>query len=447
MTRIISEPSSGKLDTTRYRPSKYPPRLRLETIERIREKLDIFTYILTLTDKILKGEAKTCPLCGSTEHVVKNGSDSTKSGRVQKFICKTIHEYETVELDIGLGVTVIYHRQIKSSNGFVYFRTTTSMEAIVLQTLQAIWTLGAIVKGATIEFAEQYLGLPRSYAKRVMEAYTNANTVEFSISRDILEREMILVGIDFLSSDVSKDVSLTVLLVGNEARLLHGYREASTSIRGLLQDLKQFLEQHVDLSSKTLVFLSDASAPIASAISETFDQYIHIRQVHRDDGLGIVLITYKDGDIKFTVRLRWDILIDDPASTDKPLYDLERKDIVEIYEGSINRAFPSETERKRLIVRGQARKVAENFKWFKTILNVLLLLFAGRYITSNVLEGKASAKSRLKSHRTVRSGDRLIVVVVIGLGRPPDRGFRLDFRVPAGYRSAMARLSGLLSPT
>ena len=238
MTRIISEPSIGKLGTAKYKPSKYPPRLRLETIERIKEKLSIFTHILTLTDKILKGKAKTCPLCGSTKHVVKNGGDSTKSGRVQKFVCKTRHEYETVELDIGFGVTVIYHRQIKSSNGFVYFRTTTSMEAIVLQALQAIWTLGAIVRGATIEFTEQYLGLSRSYAERVMEAYTNANTVEFSISRDILEREMILVGIDFLSSDVSKDVSLTVLLVGNEARLLHGYREASTSIRNLLQDLK-----------------------------------------------------------------------------------------------------------------------------------------------------------------------------------------------------------------
>ena len=72
------------------------------------------------------------------------------------------------------------------------------------------------------------------------------------------------------------------------------------------------------------------------------------------------------------------------------------------------------------------------------------MFFADKFITSNVLEGKASAKSRLASHRTVKSG-RLIRVVVLCLGKPPDRGFRLDFRFPADYASARARLARLLT--
>ena len=446
MTRILSEPLDKKFSVARYKPPKYPPRLKLETIRSMKEKLDIFAYTLRLADKVLEGKAKTCPLCGTANHVVSNGSDRTKSGRVQKFICRAVHEHEDVELDLGFGITVTYHRPVKSANGFVYFRATTSMEAIVLQALQAVWTLGAIVSGATIEFVERYLGLPKSYAERVMEAYAHANTVEFTIPRSLLNSEIIIIGMDFSSSDVSKRTGLTVLMVGGEKRLLLGYREESTSIKRLLQDLKLFLETNIGLSGKTLVFLSDASAPIASAVSEVFDRYIHIRQVHSDDGLGVVLITYRDGDAEFTVRLRWDLLVDDPAGEDEPLHDLERRDIVEVYKGRINHAFPSETETKRLVVRGSAGEIAETFDWFKTVLNVLLLMFAGKYITSNVLEGKASAKSRLKSHRTVRSGDRLVAVVVIGLSRPPDRGFSLDFRVPAGYRSATARLSQLLSP-
>ena len=189
LTQMPSESLDGKFRVARYKPSKYPPRLRLEIIGGITKKLSIFGSILRLADKILRGEAKTCLLCGIDDHVVRDGSDSTKkSDRIQKFICLTIHEHENVELDVGFKITVAYHRPVRSASRFVYFRATTSLEALVLQALQAVWTLRAIISGATIEFIEQYLGLTKSYVEGVTEPYAQANTVEFAISRDFAGR-------------------------------------------------------------------------------------------------------------------------------------------------------------------------------------------------------------------------------------------------------------------
>lgn len=63
------------------------------------------------------------------------------------------------------------------------------------------------------------------------------------MSKDILSNKMILVGIDFPNSNISKNIGLTVLLIGDKAYLLHGYREESTSIKKLMQDPELFLEK------------------------------------------------------------------------------------------------------------------------------------------------------------------------------------------------------------
>ena len=203
------------------------------------------------------------------------------------------------------------------------------------------------------------------------------------------------------------------------------------------------MESKIDLNKKTLIFLSDGSPQIARAVGETFNKYIHIRQIHNPEARGIVLITVKDQDTMITVRLRWDILVE--GCEDEPIHDLAHKDDAEVYKGMLNTAIPNEkTRKKRLIARGSIWRLAGVFNIVETVLAILLALFAGKFITSNVLEGKASAKSRLATHRTVKSGRRIIRVVVLCLGRPPDRGFRLDFRYPAGYTSAMARLTRLL---
>ena len=92
-----------------------------------------------------------------------------------------------------------------------------------------------------------------------MEAFALANDQEFYLPSNIANREIILIGLDFVKPSVSRNMELSVLLINDRSQILEGFRETKGDVKDLLESLKQFLESRTSLNEKTLVFLSDGS--------------------------------------------------------------------------------------------------------------------------------------------------------------------------------------------
>lgn len=215
------------------------------------------------------------------------------------------------------------------------------------------------------------------------------------------------------------------------------------------------IKDKLKISEKTqIVFLTDGEVCFVDSIKHFFPDAIHIRQFHSASCKGIIYIHFKQNKKEFTIRCLWDVVLNEgipskevikqrKLKTQKKIeYKKRKKEVkysklcedVMIWEGTIYaprgaRRILNKTKTKiqksnkkikkntsihdttKLLFKGNLKE-AKKLKEMKHCFSILKQLFGGLYITSNIVETIFNVKSKLSPHRTMKSGQRIMVCVL-----------------------------------
>ena len=223
-------PSNDKSLTSESKIARKPFALRIETIKRILKAIEAkFAEIIKLSEEILSGSILfSCPVHGHNRFVVKNGHDTNG---VQKCICKGRHEKENVvSLSVAPNVELVVYRVVNSADGRLYFRATTSYNALQFYAKCLKLSLNMVLNGTTIEFAVDLLGVSKALVEKALDMLAHVEPV-IGLPRNISEEDLVVVYIDFSSSAISKVYGITAVVVNGQPSLLisvgESYMQAS----------------------------------------------------------------------------------------------------------------------------------------------------------------------------------------------------------------------------
>ncbi|KXA93078.1 hypothetical protein AKJ66_02890, partial [candidate division MSBL1 archaeon SCGC-AAA259E22] len=215
------------------------------------------------------------------------------------------------------------------------------------------------------------------------------------------------------------------------------------------------VEKKLEISENTqLVFITDGEQCFVEPIQEFFPDAIHIRQFHKPSCRGIIYTHLRYEGEYHTVRMLWDVVLDEGKPSEeakkrreykakKRLHSKQRKNKVKytelskdvmVWKGTVynprgvrrrinednnTRKTNDEKTRKRntyppdgdLIFRGELEE-SKKLDIVSHCFKVLKRLFGGLYITTNHVESIFNVKNKLKPHRTMKNGERILHCVL-----------------------------------
>ena len=368
----------------------------------------------------------SCPTCENNEHVVYKG---THRGR-RKFACHN------------------------PNHDPVYFSTSTSFEAIefyqdaMAENLALLMQANTVVDGIRklnetskhfVEFA-----LERLYQYIVEEAKQPATMIED-------DTDIVTIFCDFSGSGLARSKAI-ILAVINGTPV---FEIVTTSNYLSAHQLLAAVKERLRVSEETLVvFVTDGERCFIGPIKHYFPNSTHIRQFHKRSCRGMIYahLTYEGKE--YTVRCLWDYVLDEGTPSSDVLRKREQrakkrldskematqarytelsKDVM-VWEGTVHaprgvrRRLPQRLGKKEasaqqgkrntpppdtslLIFRGSLEE-AKKLPAFSHCFSVLKRVFGGLHITSNIVENVFSVKSKLKVHRTMKFGERMLVCLL-----------------------------------
>lgn len=403
--------------------------------------LECMMEAMNKTDKSIKtriqklnenGEALTCPECKSNDHVENAG---TNNG-IRKFYCgNPTHDKK-------------------------WFSTTTSLEAEELYRETLVDILCSFVfTNATVEGLQKNHGVSKYMVELALEAMHQYIKKGLRSSKINIEdsTDLATIYFDISGNNLAKNKALILAKIGDKIIFDIITKSHNLGTHQLLKAVKNKLDVP---DSTQIVFVTDGEQCFVEPIQEFFPDAIHIRQFHKPSCRGIIYVHLrKDGEYH-TVRMLWDVVLDEEEPSEKAkkrreykarkkLNKKQRKKKVKYTElskdimvwkgtvynprgirqrideddthtkidgektGNENRnknrnTYPSDGE---LVFRGELEE-AKKLEIVSGCFNVLKSLFGGHYVTTNHVESMFNVKSKLKPHRTMKNGDRILNCVL-----------------------------------
>ncbi|KXA95953.1 hypothetical protein AKJ39_05285, partial [candidate division MSBL1 archaeon SCGC-AAA259J03] len=219
--------------------------------------------------------------------------------------------------------------------------------------------------------------------------------------------------------------------------------------------LLKAVEKKLEISENTqLVFITDGEQCFVEPIQEFFPDAMHIRQFHKPSCRGIIYTHLRYEGEYHTVRMLWDVVLDEGKPSEeakkrreykakKRLHSKQRKKKVKytelskdvmVWKGTVynprgvrrrinennnTRKTNDEKTGKRntyppdgeLIFKGELKE-SKKLDIVSHCFKVLKHLFGGLYITTNHVESIFNVKNKLKPHRTMKNGERILYCVL-----------------------------------
>jgi hypothetical protein len=401
----------------------------------------------TCHEKILKLNSSekicSCPECKSKEYV-KN-AESNRG--MKKFVCMN-----------------------PSHGKKVYFSTSTSYDAVeiyrdcLIETLCLLVQTNAMIRGIT-----NYNETSKYFVELALEAMCDfvdkeAESLNVKIDKNA---DLVTIFLDISGSGLARNKAIILARIGDKivfdiiavSNYLSSYK--------ILAAIKKKLQISDEVK---LVFVTDGENCFVDAIKHLFPDAIHIRQFHSRSCRGIIYIHLKYDDGKdYTIRCLWDSVLNEGTPSEnvkkkremkakkkasnrerstKVRYSELSKDVM-IWEGTV---YAPRGVRRKLPEKGKAKKSkqvnssnntsthdtsnspvkkintstsdtpillfqgnldeAKKMEVTAYCFEILKKIFGGLYITSNTVETVFNVKSKLYPHRTMKSGQRMMICVL-----------------------------------
>ena len=384
----------------------------------------------------------SCPECKSKKYVKNAGSNRG----MKKFACMNpCHEKK------------------------VYFSASTSYDAVgiyqncLTEILCLLVQTNAMINGIT-----NYNETSKYFVEFALEAmceFVNKEAKKLKVKID-KNADLVTIFLDISGSGLARNKAIILARIGDKtvfdiitvSNYLSSYR--------ILAAIKKKLQ----ISDETkLVFVTDGENCFVDAIKHHFPDAIHIRQFHSRSCRGIIYIHLKYSGKDYTIRCLWDSVLNEgtPSENVKKKRELKAKKKASSKERSTKVRY-SELSKDVMIwegtvyaPRGVRRKLPENGKAKKSkqesssnntsapdtpgsplkkintstsdtpillfqgnldeakklevaafCFEMLKKIFGGLYITSNTVETVFNVKSKLYPHRTMKSGERMMICIL-----------------------------------
>lgn len=224
------------------------------------------------------------------------------------------------------------------------------------------------------------------------------------------------------------------------------------------------IKNTLKIPNKTkIVFVTDGDIMFVDPIKDYFPDAIHIRQFHKTNSRGLIYIHLKHDSKDYTIRCLWDLVLNEGKPSEKTIKMRERKERVRlqckeralgtpkaeyselskeiiVWEGTIycprgkRKRIRNKTKKEektireikggkhdevitlrcdaaKLIYRGNLEE-ALKIDVMGLCFDIIKKIFAGVYITSNIVETLFNFKSQFSAHRTIKNGERLLICVI-----------------------------------
>lgn len=373
------------------------------------------------------GKICSCPYCKSNEHTECVGSNKG----IRKFKCSSPHCQKKP-----------------------YFSTTTSYEAIEIYREAMVRNLCLLTcNNSDVDGIRRYNESSKYFVEYAFEALYEFIVKEVNQPHIKIDKNLDLVTIffDLSGSKLANDKAIILAKIGD--KIIFEIVSASNylSTNNLISSIKAKLK----LSKKTqIVFVSDGERCYVDPIRHYFPNAIHIRQFHKQSCRGIIYIHLRYEGELYTIRCLWDCVLDEgEPSKDvvkqrrlkaqrkihnkerkkEPIYSELSKDVM-VWKGTVylprgvrrllkgrkklknpahraEKQNTSDPDTPELIFKGNLDE-AKSLKVVKMCLGLLKKIFAGLYITSNIVETIFNVKSKFAQHRTMKFGERILVCIL-----------------------------------
>jgi transposase-like protein len=369
----------------------------------------------------------SCPECKSNQYAKYTG---TNKG-MKKFICKNpVHD--------------------KS----IWFSTSTSSEAIkIYQGVMAENICQLTKTNSCINGIQEINETSKYFVEFSFECLCQYVDKE-SPQKISLEGDITTIFLDVSGSGLARNKALILAKVKDKVI----FNVITTSNHLSAHQLLASIKNKIQISNKTkLVFITDGEACFVDSIKHFFPRAIHIRQFHNKSCKGIIYIHLKYKREEYTVRCLWDVVLNEGVPSKKVLqkriqrarvktvkkdsekfmkYSELKKDIMvwkgivydprgvrRILRGKIkiksqvikkDKEFNTSTnDGPKLIFKGKIEE-AKELPIFMYCFKILKKIFGGLHITSNVVENVFNIKSKLRAHRSMKFGKRLLICIMYG---------------------------------
>lgn len=373
------------------------------------------------------GEICSCPICKSKEHVKYVG---TNKG-MRKYRCDR-------PLD---------HKQR-------YFSTSTSYEAIEIYREAMVRNLCLLTHtNSNVRGIRLYNESSKYFVEYAFEALYEFITKEINQPHIKIDKNLDLVTIFFDLSGSMLAKNKAIILAKINGKIIFEIVSHSNYLN--TNSIVSSIKARLRISKKTqVVFVTDGERCYVDSIKQYFPNAIHIRQFHKQSCRGIIYVHFKHKKQEYTIRCLWDCVLDEGMPSkdvikqrrlkaQKRMQDRERKkeaiyselskDIM-VWKGTVylprgvrrllkgrkklknpnHRAEKTNTfdpDTPELIFKGNLND-AKKLKMVKICFGLLKKIFAGLYITSNIVETIFNVKNKFAQHKTMKFGERLLVCIL-----------------------------------
>lgn len=369
----------------------------------------------------------SCHTCKSNEYVRYTG---TNNG-MKKFVCNNPNHEKSV-----------------------WFSTSTSHEAIKIYQDTMVENICQLTKtNSCINGIQEINETSKYFVEFALECLHQFVDKE-SPQKISLDGDIITVFFDVSGSGLARNKALILAKVKDKVI----FNVITTSNHLSAHQLLASIKNKIQISNKTkLVFVTDGEICFVDSIKQFFPDAIHIRQFHNKSCKGIIYIHLKYRKEVYTVRCLWDIVLNEGTPSKNVLqkriqrakkkiirkeyetimkYSKLNTDIM-VWKGTVyeprgarrklgvkiklksqdikkkNEFYTSTNDAPKLIFKGKVEEAME-MPIFRYCFKILKKIFGGLYITSNVVENVFNIKSKLKAHRAMKFGKRLLVCVMYG---------------------------------
>jgi hypothetical protein len=377
-------------------------------------------------DKLNKSkQICSCPICKKNSDVKLCGSNKG----INKFRCNNLNHIKPI-----------------------YFSTTTSYEAIEIYRDTMAKNLCLLAHtNSTINGTRLYNETSKYFVEYAHEALyefikNDINNSSLKLQNNI---DLIMVCMDFSGSKLSKNKAIILAKANNNIF----FEIVSVSNYLSSHQMISSIKEKLNISEKTqIVFLTDGEVCFVDSIKHFFPNAIHIRQFHSASCKGIIYIHFTQNKQEYTIRCLWDVVLNEgipskevikqrKQKAKKKIEEKKRKKQVKysklcedvmIWKGTVyaprgarrllNKTKNKTTSKKiikntstpdtvKLLFKGNLKE-AKKLNVMNHCLSILKKLFGGLYITSNIVETLFNVKAKLSPHRTMKSGQRIMVCVL-----------------------------------
>lgn len=367
----------------------------------------------------------SCPECKSNEHVKPVGSNRG----MRKFVCSNPEHDKSAYFSTSTSYEAIeIYRETMAKNLCLLAHTNSNLKGVTLY-------------NQTSKYFVEY-GLEALY--EFISQEVNKPIIKIDKNSDI-----VTIFFDLSGSKLAKNKAIILAKIGGKTMF-----ELMTHTNYLnAHSLVSTLKERLNLSNETqIVFITDGEACYVDPIRDYFPNSIHIRQFHALRCKGIIYVHLKYENQTYTIRCRWDAVLDEGTppkevikqrelkakkrtsqkETKKTVRYSELSDDIMIWKGTVYmpRGFrrklggkikkpkklryekkTSKYDSSELLFKGKPEN-AKKLGVVKVCFQILKKVFGGLYITSNIVETIFNIKTKLASHRTMKFGERILVCLL-----------------------------------